>query len=93
MKNEHTPGPWVVCKHATPEWAPQFGVYAEGEQQDLATVKGENAKANSRLIAAAPDLLANLKSIVQWCEDNFCGEESGPDLSGCYAAIHKTIGD
>jgi hypothetical protein len=44
-----TPGPWATSKHATPEYAPQYGVYAEdGSNADLAIVKGENAKAAAR---------------------------------------------
>lgn len=61
----HTPGPWEVSKHGTPDYAPQFGIYAEGRQNDLATVKGDSAEANARLIAAAPELLAELHSSVK----------------------------
>lgn len=60
-RSGHTPGPWEVSKHGTPSYAPQFGIYAEGEQNDLAIVKGENAEADAILMAAAPDLLGVLK--------------------------------
>ena len=56
-----TQGNWEVSKHATPDYAPQYGIYADGERNDLCTVKGENAEDNARLIAAAPELLAACK--------------------------------
>ena len=61
---KHTPGPWAISRHATPEYAPQCGVYSEADDagRDLAIAKGSNAEANAALIAAAPELLeaANL---------------------------------
>jgi hypothetical protein len=59
----HSPGPWNISKHATPEHSPQFGVYAGDSLNDLATVKGNDAAANARLIAAAPALLAALEAL------------------------------
>ena len=50
----HTPEPWEVSKHGTPESHPQFGVYAEGRHNDHVIVRGENASADAHLIAAAP---------------------------------------
>lgn len=68
MKTNHTPGPWTVNPYsfihagktliacpATPEEA-QAGLCAHPES--------EEAKANARLIAAAPDLLAACKSAL-----------------------------
>ena len=63
MKTSHTLGTWEVSKHATPEYAPQYGVYAKGCRQDHCIVRYDNAEANARLIAAAPDLLEVLKSV------------------------------
>ena len=54
--SKHTLGPWEISRHATPDWHPQYGVYAEGERNDLAIVTGENAEADAKLIAAAPEL-------------------------------------
>lgn len=59
----HTLGPWQTARHGTPDYAPQFGVYANAAS-DLAIVRGPNAEANARLIAAAPDLLAALQTIA-----------------------------
>jgi hypothetical protein len=63
MENlKHTQGNWEVSKHGNND---SFGIYAEGSGNDLAIVKGGNeeggeAEANSKLIAAAPNLLAAL---------------------------------
>lgn len=61
MKNtaKHTKGEWNISKHATPEYAPQFGIYAE-DGNDFVIVKGEKAEANAKIIAAAPELLEAL---------------------------------
>ncbi len=65
----HTPGPWSVSKHGTPDYAPQYGIYSDGSGNDHAIVKGEAAEADARLIAAAPDLLATLRGILAYVED------------------------
>jgi len=67
MKATHTPGPWNISKHAAPDYCPQFGIYADGAaaHSDLAIVKDENAQANARLIAAAPELLEALRYYVE----------------------------
>ncbi len=53
----HTPGPWIVSKSASPEYAPQFAIYPEhGDEPRLAIVTSHAA--NARLIASAPCLLA-----------------------------------
>lgn len=65
----HTPGPWDVSRHATPESHPQFGVYFSGRcasprSHDLAIVRGDNAEADARLISAAPELLEALENLL-----------------------------
>jgi hypothetical protein len=66
MNTEFTAGDWEVSKHGTPEAFPQFGVYAVGDPKDLAIVKGDRAKADAQLIAAAPDLLKALQRCAPW---------------------------
>lgn len=59
-----TPGEWVVLKHATPDYAPQFGVYAGDDTNGLAIVRGPNAAVDVRVIAAAPRMLRALRRVA-----------------------------
>lgn len=71
MSEKHTPGPWNVGKASIDRL-----VYADSEPAfDLAIVRdgGDNTvDANAKLIAAAPDLLAELAEYVADHGDN-CG--------------------
>jgi len=85
MTNKHTPGPWEVSKHATPEYAPQYGVYT-GNGNDFAIVNGDNATADAALIAAAPELLAALQDML----NNFGANDTDtPFIVNARAAIAK----
>ncbi len=61
--SEHTKGPW--------EWSTgdpdlnNYGVYSNVAKERIAEVLNQSS-ANARLIAAAPDLLALLKDILEW---------------------------
>jgi len=61
----HTPGPWWVDDD------PGEGVEVQDGFGRTASVWGDEdtAKANARLIAAAPDLLAALKAHLPWQEE------------------------
>lgn len=63
MSTEHTPGPWNVSKNGTPDYAPQYGIHADGERDHI-TVTGANALANARLVAVAPDMLELLRDTL-----------------------------
>lgn len=63
-----SPGPWNIAKHATPDWAPQFGIYSGVSNKDLAIVVGENSGGDALLIAAAPDLLDTVKYVDRYFE-------------------------
>jgi hypothetical protein len=66
MNATHTPGPWNTSKLASPDYCPQFGVFADFDaNRDLAIVKGERAKADAALIATAPELLTALREIAE----------------------------
>jgi hypothetical protein len=96
----HTPGPWTIEQESGNEgeaevivsdkrticWTADTWSDAEGE----ASITEED-RANGRLIAAAPELLAALKALVdaQVCRDD------GKDCAICedaYAAIAKAEG-
>jgi len=74
----HTPRPLEMTRHATPDDAPQCGIYAEGSQHDFAIVGGDNAEADASLFIAAPDLLESLKDMVDMFERHITGKP-GPD--------------
>ncbi len=94
MTMKHTPGPWSVSKHATPDYAPQFGIYAGDSPNDLAIVKGDNAEADAALIEAAPDLLAALQEampFLRWAASR--REDAYPAIDNALAAIETALGE
>ena len=65
MKRPNIPqGDWNVCRHATPESSPQFGVYTEDHPSDFLIVKGDRSIAD--VVAAVPELLAVLENLHVW---------------------------
>lgn len=60
----------------------------------LSDPRFKEACANARLIAAAPDLLAALRSLHKWCDDNINGSplEYGKIMVAADAAIAKAEG-
>jgi len=59
MSKQHTPGPWHT--------AGEQGVQIRSEKHQIAkvwTMRGNEWKANARLIAAAPDLLEALQHLM-----------------------------
>ena len=99
-----TQGEWTICKHATPEYAPQFGIYA-GDSRDFCIVKGDkadNAKDNAHLIAAAPKLLEACKGIMNavcfgdhgHIKDGgyICLSTGSPEIVALYKAVANAEG-
>lgn len=95
MKTKHTPGPWKTIEHG---WS-QTGIYADGAQiaiidiYDEATEENQNelearTAANARLIAAAPDLLDALKTVVEF----YSYAELGP-IAAAREVISKATGE
>ena len=96
--SKHTPGPWVVTPHPDQN----VDVFAVGEVMDEAfqyglshTVCYQSAGANARLIAAAPDLLAELEMLSNVVEG--CGMAAMTEvecrLVFARAAIAKATGE
>lgn len=73
---QHTPGPWTVFSPGDEAWpgieAPEVGTSIavfENKESEYAGIQGRNreeALANARLIAAAPDMLAALEALTAW---------------------------
>lgn len=66
---KHTPGPWktIPSPHGRKYQCVQFGA-------DEMYTSLEMRAADARLVAAAPDLLAIVKSILGWADLCECGE-------------------
>ena len=87
MTDAHTPGPWAARRMHTGG----FDIM-DPRNRDVVTVYGggvetESREANARLIAAAPDLLEALKSLVaNLAEGDFISETR---IDAARAAIAK----
>jgi hypothetical protein len=72
MKTEHTPGPWVVALSPVRETLCVVGgetwICGELQANNHTRMDSEECEANARLIAAAPELLANLTNLVGLAE-------------------------
>ena len=85
--SKHTPGPWQWTQHIDPT----ISIYKDGFGQ-IARLYDSSAgtgKANARLIAAAPDLLEALQSIIEDIDSEF-GTDC--DYNKARAAIAKATG-
>ena len=85
--SKHTPGPWQWTQH----FDPTISIYKDGFGQ-IARLYDSSAgtgKANARLIAAAPDLLDALQSIIEDIDSEF-GTDC--DYNKARAAIAKATG-
>jgi len=92
--SEHTPGPWAAEK-VNERKIRQWSIRAQGAapviSYELATLSGHDPvrdKANARLIAAAPELLAALQEIVA-AADGEGWDQIDADFSKARAAIAK----
>lgn len=89
MNTKHTPGPWAFDATRTAIVAPAARTpYDDGEAVVVVTLRGAmsgaDTKADTRLIAAAPDLLAALETIARQC---------GPYATHQPALDYATIGN
>jgi hypothetical protein len=90
MKTKHTPGPWY-------ETGPYVQSAAINEDNYVCRAEGDNPKqieANAHLIAAAPDLLAELQDIAAFVDsaiqqDILNGVECFPMMERIRAALTK----
>lgn len=91
--SKHTPGPWERVLLGM-----QWRIVAKVDKEpypicSLTHLKNEQSRVDATLIAAAPELLANLKGILAWIEDAWRQENpSLPDkeyLRSAYEAIIK----
>lgn len=67
--NKHTPGPWEANPYGRPTKNLHWQVDKTDSDVAVASLIGENAEANARLIAAAPALLEALECAVIGFDD------------------------
>lgn len=82
---KHTSGPWEVKEALS-----NFRIYAGSEQICETYLRGEDDKANARLIAAAPKMLEALKSTLPILQEYI--KEVGPcehDVNICICGLIK----
>ena len=90
--SKHTPGPWHT--------AGEQGVQIRSAKDQIAkvwTMRGNEWKANARLIAAAPELLEALQSIADCCDEEHAARDYASrqaEIRGiARAAIAKATGE
>ena len=94
--SEHTPGPWVVCPIQKEDLlhSRKVGTGPEG-WLGVAQAHGdtqEEADANARLIAAAPDLLEACRIALVYLESDADDQQEREDWAQIRVAIHKAEG-
>lgn len=89
----YTPGPWVTQPDQLGRDGARWWVH-DGDYGDIALVLAplvredwvaEEAEANARLIAAAPDLLAACRALAKWMDDR------GPMMGGRTGEVHRLV--
>ena len=97
MKQKHTPGPWEAREFAVMdhEQTKGIGIYSGDDcMSDLVFGQGwsdDQVRANARLIAAAPELLAALEEL---CADKYLSDPINADrMANARAAIAKAKGE
>jgi hypothetical protein len=100
-ETKHTPGPWVLRPNPGDGIVSEHGG-SDGYPHTIGTVGGylianvcqqaAETEANARLIAAAPDLLAALKTIAESWERGFNLDEWRDAMDDAHSAIAKAEG-
>lgn len=91
----HTPGPWKYTPSSPSEGFECFWITATpspNQEKEVATVSGpqtERNEANSRLVAAAPDLLAMCEEVLATvltcrCDEAYTSRKRHEPNSACY---------
>ena len=99
-KTKHTPGPWEIKPEESNRNYIRIRGSLVGELYKIANVPlpdydcerdAKECRANTRLIAAAPDLLEALQNLVDQCEQE-PGWHQAPAIQSARAAIAKAEG-
>lgn len=100
MNARHTPGPWRIGDAGRSVFGPKDGNPAPVTVAALPPVSprvgAETRRANARLIAAAPELLAALEDLLKICisrGESLGLDNGGPVLDFARATIAKARGE
>ena len=83
MSPQHTPAPWRIGDAGMTVFGPPNG------NPSPETVAATRNRANARLIAAAPELLAALRDLVAVTQQNY---DNRHELAAALDAIERAIG-
>lgn len=83
-KQQHTPGPWDVTPSGYHVYDEHGNVTADCAQPDIGSL--EERKANARLIAAAPELLAMVERLTD-ARENITRAETYRDARALIARV------
>lgn len=87
MSTSHTPGPWLVNQYRHLNSI----VWIDGpDRTKIATMANNKDRANARLIAAAPELLEELKACVEELEAVWQGS-GGMQTTNDYAVAARNL--
>lgn len=100
MEAKHTPGPWIAHKtgykgHASGAWYIYAINSSDGRSPHVAHIKQSTLQpmaANARLIAAAPDLLEALQSLIDMDISYRRGRKVEIAVQSARSAIAKATG-
>ena len=85
---QSTKGDWDTIRHGTPDYAPQYGVYAGDSPSDLAIVFRE---ADGDFMCMAHNLMPQLLEAVELIEDVATGNSEYDDLSDRAAELLEKL--
>ncbi len=96
MNSKHTPGPWTAIKatYSDDRGTNDFWHVAYTDRGKTWSMKtaGDEGRANAYLIAAAPDLLAACKAMIDELDRTGRVSESGVNAKAARAAIDAAEG-
>jgi len=97
--SKHTLGPWQVIEPRTAMLGECYSIRTIAAPADIwngyvggVVYSSPNAKANAALIAAAPDLLAALREVVEWLDNTDSVLANARTIEQARVAIAKAEG-
>ena len=89
--DKHTAGPWTLESLTTKAGRAKYGLCGSNHRICDISVYDDRDEANARLIAAAPDLLAALRELVNRCDgaEGVRADESNIQTMQAHAVLAK----